>query len=126
MNDRSETGDEWLPHPEATALQKAACKSMGTGQCAAICLSNLAPYGPRGCPEAHRVWKASAIWKEKQRRPSDGPLDQWTWSALANLGWSETYAEYPCKNCGVDRGPGHPDGYPDDRLCLECSKKVLK
>lgn len=78
---------------EATALQKAACQSMGTGQCAAICLSNLAPYGPAGCPEAHRVWRAKAIWKEKQRRPSGGPLDQWTWSALADLGRSESYAD---------------------------------
>lgn len=78
---------------EATALQKAACASMGTGQCAAICLSNLAPYGPHGCPEAHRVWRAKAIWEEKKRRPSGGPLDQWTWSALADLGRSETYAD---------------------------------
>lgn len=79
---------------EATALQKAACQSMGTGQCAAICLSNLAPYGPSGCPMAYEVWKAKAIWKEKQRRPSGGPLDhQWTWSTLADLSRSEPYAD---------------------------------
>lgn len=28
---------------------------------------------------------------------------------------------YPCKVCGADRGPGQPDGYPDDHLCLRCS-----
>lgn len=77
---------------EATALQKAACRSMGTSQCAAICLSNLAPYGPAGCQMAHVVWKAKAIWNEKLRRPS-GPLDQWTWSNLAGLDRSETYAD---------------------------------
>jgi hypothetical protein len=58
---------------EATEVQQAACRSIGTKQCAAICLSNLPGYAPGGCPEARRVWSEQAIAAEKKRRP-DGPL----------------------------------------------------
>lgn len=54
---------------QATEEQLAACRSVGTSQCAAICLSNFAPYGERGCPEAHRVWTPEAIERERKRRP---------------------------------------------------------
>jgi hypothetical protein len=59
--------------PKATVEQLVACRSVGTSQCAPICLSSLAPYGPGGCPEAHRVWTAAAIKEERKRRPY-GPL----------------------------------------------------
>lgn len=78
------------PISQTTALQKAACQSVGTKQCAAICLSHscLIPLGE--CPSAHEVWKAGAIRRERVRRPN-GPLEQWTPSVLGNLEWSETY-----------------------------------
>jgi hypothetical protein len=59
--------------PQATVEQLVACRSIGTSQCAPICLSSLAPYGPGGCPEAHRIWTAAAIAAERKRRPY-GPL----------------------------------------------------
>lgn len=56
--------------------QKAACRSMGTGQCAAICLSHSSNFTRNGeCPEAKQVWTAKAIRKERQRRPK-GPLEE--------------------------------------------------
>lgn len=56
----------------ATPIQKAACESMGTKQCAPICLSHLSSSGV--CPEAHRVWPWRTIVAEKKRRPN-GPLN---------------------------------------------------
>lgn len=58
---------------QSTLLQQAACRSMGTKQCAPICLGTLPSYAPGMCPEAHRVWTDKAIKAEKKRRP-DGPL----------------------------------------------------
>jgi hypothetical protein len=58
---------------EATEAQKAACRSIGTKQCAAICLSHLPSFAPGECPEAHRIWTERAIKAERKRRP-DGPL----------------------------------------------------
>lgn len=33
-------------------------------------------------------------------------------------------AIYPCKICALERGPGQPDGYPDDHLCVRCSEII--
>lgn len=53
--------------------QRAACCSIGTKQCAAICLSHssLIPLGD--CPEVSWVWTDDAIAREHARRPN-GPL----------------------------------------------------
>ena len=59
---------------EATEIQQAACRSVGTKQCAAICLSNLPGYAPGGCPEARRVWSEQAIAAEKKAAARTGPL----------------------------------------------------
>lgn len=59
--------------PESTTAQKSACRSMGTKQCAAICLSNLPTYDYGECPYMGTVWTDSAIGSEAKRRPN-GPL----------------------------------------------------
>lgn len=58
---------------EASPMQRAACRSMGTKQCAFICLSSLPTREPGMCPEAAKVWTDAAIEMERRRRP-DGPL----------------------------------------------------
>ncbi len=65
--------DDDVDAPAATDIQRAACASMGTKQCAAICLSHLPSYAAGECPEAAHVWTVKAIEKELQRRPV-GPL----------------------------------------------------
>lgn len=55
-----------------TELDKAACKSLGTGQCAAICLSFSSITTSHDCPAAELVWTKTSIAEERQRRP-DGP-----------------------------------------------------
>ena len=57
----------------ATIAQKAACRSMGTKQCAPICLSHLPTFAAGECPEAHIVWTETMVMLERKRRP-DGPL----------------------------------------------------
>ena len=79
--------DEWARRP-ATERQLAACRSMGTSQCAALCLSSLAPYGPGGCPEAGQVWTEAAIAREARRRPT-GPL-----AGLVESGKVESSSEW--------------------------------
>jgi hypothetical protein len=59
---------------QITTAQRAACQSMGTKQCAAICLSHFPTWDwLSGCPEAGRVWTDKAIARERNRRPT-GPL----------------------------------------------------
>lgn len=55
--------------------QRAACKSVGTKQCAAICLDHLPTYALGECPHVHEVWSPGAIKRELKRRP-DGPLKE--------------------------------------------------
>ncbi len=55
---------------EANPMQQAACASMGTHQCALICLSYSTNFP---CPAASKVWTTQAIDKERKRRPN-GPL----------------------------------------------------
>lgn len=58
----------------ADEKQIAACKSLGTSQCAAICMQHSAnTISLGGCPEAVDVWTNDAVRKERLRRP-DGPL----------------------------------------------------
>jgi hypothetical protein len=54
---------------ETTPAQRAACRSIGTKQCAAICLSHscLIPLGE--CPEVARVWTDEAMERARKRRP---------------------------------------------------------
>ena len=54
---------------DATLAQKAACRSIGTKQCAPLCLSSLPSYAPGMCPLAHRIWTDKAIKAELKRRP---------------------------------------------------------
>lgn len=51
-------------------IHDAACESMGTKQCAPLCLS-ASCLGE--CPHKMEVWTGEAILKELVRRP-DGPL----------------------------------------------------
>lgn len=52
----------------ATNEQKAMCKSVGTGQCAPICLETLCYRQSIECPHAEKVWTPTAIKREKERR----------------------------------------------------------
>lgn len=65
-------------HKESTAererMQQDACRSLGTGQCAAICLSHLRTTAD--CPEYRIVWTSEAVRQEYRRRPT-GPLSQY-------------------------------------------------
>lgn len=60
-----------MPSDQTTGAQRVACRSVGTKQCAAICLSHscLIPLGE--CPEAALVWTDEAIAQERVRRPDD-------------------------------------------------------
>ena len=60
-----------MTQSQPTQIQRAACLSMGTKQCAPICLSHL-PFHDY-CPEACKVWTKEAIEREEKRRPN-GPL----------------------------------------------------
>ena len=59
-----------IPTPE----QKAACRSVGTKQCAAICLSHSCYIALGECPAAAEVWTPKSIRAERKRRPAEGPL----------------------------------------------------
>lgn len=56
-----------------TYTMRAACMSVGTKQCAPICLSNLPAYDSGKCPFRKEVWTVEKIKAELTRRP-DGPL----------------------------------------------------
>jgi hypothetical protein len=51
--------DPWWTKAKASTEEEARdfCRKMGTGQCAAICLSHMSSTTSDGrCPEALRVW----------------------------------------------------------------------
>lgn len=56
---------------DASADQRAACRSIGTKQCAAICLSHSCHIPLGECPEVARVWTDEAITREHKRRSTD-------------------------------------------------------
>lgn len=60
-------------HTVPTDQQKLACKSVGTKQCAPLCLEQLAFADHSYCPRAYRVWTEAAMQNELRRRPN-GPL----------------------------------------------------
>jgi hypothetical protein len=59
----------------STAEQKAACRSQGTKQCAAICLTHSCLIELGECPSAGIVWTAAALKMEFERR-LDGPMGE--------------------------------------------------
>jgi hypothetical protein len=65
----------WLPGAGCDVMEiyKKACISLGTNQCAAICLQHLSVRPLGDCPEAACVWTDAAITAELKRRPN-GPL----------------------------------------------------
>jgi len=56
-------------------MRKAACASMGTKQCAPICLCYSHLENP--CPAYRAVWTEQALRAELKRR-SDGPLREFS------------------------------------------------
>ena len=56
-------------------MRRAACQSVGTKQCAAICLTHSPWDYP--CPAHREVWTREAVRKEKVRRPN-GPLKDYS------------------------------------------------
>lgn len=63
---------------EEARLRRLACMSVGTKQCAAVCLSNLPSYDFGECPRQEEVWTWKAMKDEAARRPN-GPLaKEWT------------------------------------------------
>lgn len=59
MSRYSLRSEYWWDSAKADTPEEAAafCKKLGTGQCAAICLSHMSNTTTGGnCPEAPRVW----------------------------------------------------------------------
>lgn len=63
-------GLAWPEDGMATPVQEAACRSNGTHQCAALCLSHSTNFP---CPVIATIWTEDAITAERERRPN-GPL----------------------------------------------------
>jgi hypothetical protein len=66
-----------------TNAQKA-CRSIGTKQCAAICLQHLPSFADGECPQVGFVWDDTAIAAERRRRPN-GPLGDKTMSHVIEM-----------------------------------------
>jgi len=100
-----------------TNPKKFACQSVGTKQCAAICLSHSSLIALGDCPEVSLVWTPEAIMKERKRRPN-GPL-KLSGDRLEPI---IIDGEPLCPQCGASVFPSSQSGLDQKIIDFSCSE----